>query len=183
MLLEGVLQRKLLLEWKTLNETHVMWDLNSLELGKVKESGPYTLGLFSLVTKNVYAISFSHFIRSPLHLFDIVNTNPLKLMFKSHTTVLYTTHSWAQRCRRGGRICLFCLFFRMFFIHRVSAHMSTVQPSATAPNPRCNVIYGFMLSSWKGYIWHKIPDFTQWTHRPWANLVKPLAHIKLNHLT
>lgn len=74
MLLEGVLQRKLLLEWKTLNETHVMWDLNSLELGKVKESGPYTLGLFSLVTKNVYAIGFSHFIRNPLHLFDIVNT-------------------------------------------------------------------------------------------------------------
>lgn len=82
MLLEGVLQRKLLLEWKTLNETHVMWEFNSLELRKVKESGPYTLGLFSLVTNNVYAISFSYFIRNPLHLFDRVNTNQLRLILK-----------------------------------------------------------------------------------------------------
>lgn len=84
MLLAEVLQRKLLLEWKTLNETHVMWDFNSLELGKVKESGPYTLGLFSLATRNVYAIGFSHFIRSPLHLLDIVDTNQLKLILKSY---------------------------------------------------------------------------------------------------
>lgn len=83
MLFEGLLQRKLLLEWKTLNETHVMWDFNSLELRKVKESGPYTLGLFSLVTKNVYAIGFSYFIRNPLHLFDRVNTNQLKLILKA----------------------------------------------------------------------------------------------------
>lgn len=39
-----------------------------------------------------------------------------------------------------------------------------------------------MLSSWKGYIWHKIPNFTQKTHRPWANFVKSLAHVKLNHI-
>lgn len=133
----------------------------------MKESGPYTLGLFSLVTKNVYTIGFSHFIKNPLHLFEIVNTNQLKLIFKSHTITLYTTHSCGQTCRRGGRICLFCLFFRMFlFTNCVSAHMSTVQPSTTASNPQCNMIYGFMLSSWKGCIGHKIPHFTQWTHRP-----------------
>lgn len=114
MLLAGVLQRKLLLKWKTLEETHVMWDFNSLELGKVKESGPYTLGLFSFITKNVYAIDFNHFIRNPLHLLDTVNTNWLKLIFRRYTIILYKTHSWGktkmQKRKKNWLVHFFILY-------------------------------------------------------------------------
>lgn len=130
MLLAGVLQRKLLLEWKTLNETHVMWDFNSLGLGKVKESGPYTLGLFSLVTKNVYAIGFNHFIRSSFHVLDRVNTSHLKLIWKNSAIVLHTTYLRGQRCRRGRRTDVVLFSFLNVFTHQlhICTIVSTTQP-------------------------------------------------------
>lgn len=101
----------------------------------MKESGPYTLGLFSLVTKNVYAIGFSHFIRNPLHLFDIVNTDGLKLIFKSCALYYIQYIPEDKDAEEEEEFVLY--IFSNFFIHQLYiciAHMSKVQPSTTAQN-------------------------------------------------
>lgn len=71
---------------------------------------------------------------------------------------------------------LTCSFFHSLYIGTL---ISTIEPCY---NFMESVIYVSMLSSWMGHIWHKIPNFTQLNHRPWANLVKPLALVKLNHI-
>lgn len=170
MLLVGVLQRKRLLKWKTLKETHVMWNFNSLELGKVKESGPYTLGLFLLVTQSVYAIDFNHLIQE----------SPSSAWYSSHKSVeahlkmLYYYIIWNQ-CVRTQRQKRKKNWFVLHFLILLLISAALFQEYSLATT-------SLNASSGKGYIWHKLPNFTRWNHRPWANLVKLLAHVKLNHI-